>query len=215
MNARFADELASEFDISRGGLAEALETWGAVYGSELLCEPGGKWSRTEAALLEELDKALWKTVRLLWELELPLARELAGACSDDGEADCSAEVRRKDHELKMLRHALAAVGEVAANIPRRRPRRGEHHRGYKALRALVKRVVDFWQLDLRLEFKQDHKAWVPGRDGKLEPSSKPALFVFRVVEHFAPSGGITLKTILREFPTRRRRSPQPSSSYKK
>jgi len=29
-----------------------------------------------------------------------------------------------------------------------------------------------------------------------------------VVEHFAPSGGITLKTILREFPTRRRRSPQ-------
>jgi hypothetical protein len=214
-DARFADELAAEFDIPRGGLAEAIETWGEAYGRAVLRARGGAWSETEATKLDELDKALRTTWHLLWELEPQLARELAGVGTIEEEVDHFAEVQRKEDQLKALRYFLANFREAALRIPRRRPRRGEHHHDYKALRALVKRVVDFWELDIRLEFKQDHKVWVSGRDGKLEPSGKPALFAFRVVEHFAPGAGITLKTLLREFPTRRRRSPQPSSSYKK
>jgi hypothetical protein len=197
-DARFADELVSEFQIARGGLAEAIERWRYIFECEELREQ--ERERHDAALAE-FDKALLTTEHLAWELESPLARALAGVRSDD-----EVVVRHKEHKLKELRYVLARLRAVAADIPRRRAGVGEHDRENKALRALVKVVVDYWELDLRREFKQNHKAWAPGRDGKLEPTGKPVsvLFAFRVVEHFAPGAGITLRTILREFPTRRR-----------
>jgi hypothetical protein len=204
VSTSFVDELVAEFRIRRGGLAEALAMWGEVYGNAVLGGRGGQRSKREAALLVTLDKALWATVHLLWELESPLARALAGVRNDEEGVECFAEVRRKEHELKTLRRALAAVGDVAANIPRRSLRRGEHHyRSHTPVRALAKLVVDFWELDLGREFKQDQKAWATDR-GRLVPTGEGERFAFRVVKHFAPGAGVNLKTILREFTTKRR-----------
>jgi len=47
VNARFADELVSEFGIPRGGLAEVLERWKESYGRAVLRERGSAWSETK------------------------------------------------------------------------------------------------------------------------------------------------------------------------
>jgi hypothetical protein len=159
VNARFVDELVSEFGIPRGGLAEVLERWREAYGRAVLRGRGSSWSETEAAKLDELDRTFGRLWALLLEQEPQLARELAGVGTIEEEEDHFAEVQRKEDQLKALRYLLASFREATFRIPRRRARRGEHHRGHKALRALVKRVVDFWELDLRREFKADHKTW--------------------------------------------------------
>jgi len=91
VNARFADELVSEFGIPRGGLAEVLERWKESNGRAVLRERGSAWSETEAAKLDELDRTFGRLWALLLELEPQLARELAGVGTTD--APCCPETR--------------------------------------------------------------------------------------------------------------------------
>ena len=217
-DARFANELASKFDISRGSVPMFLQTCREVYQQAMLEAPGskwGKWGISEADALDELVKLLPRTAHLFWEAEPMLARTLAGVCGE--EIERLDEIRHAESMLQLQRRWLLYMADVAAKSPRRRRGRGErkvhfYHKGqetvleegYGPLRALMDVVVFYWTNIFGRPFEQNQAAWeCDGRPKRTAPEA--VRFAYAVIEQIAPGQGESLKTIARDYPTRYRK----------
>src|SRR5437764_10480863 len=99
---RFEEGLIKDFELpDREKLIEFLSVAELSYEVALRDGPGGEWSLEEADELDALSSALWKTVRLLYSLERPLAIHLAGVTRDE-QMEHYAEVREREREVREL-----------------------------------------------------------------------------------------------------------------
>jgi hypothetical protein len=219
VNARFADDLASEFHIPRASVPMFLQTCREVYQQAMLETPlskWGKWGIREADALDELVKLLPRTAHLLWEAEPALARVLVGVCGGE-EIERLDEIRRAEVMLQLQRRWLLCMAGVAAKAPRRRRDPGKRkvrfahdgqqtvlEEGYGPLQALMDVIAFYWTNIFGRAFEQNQAAWEC--DGRPKRTAPEALrFAYAVIEQIAPGQGESLKTIARSYPARYRK----------
>jgi hypothetical protein len=178
----FLDYLGAEFGIDdKAALRDAIETAANAF---------------EGAKRFDAERKEWRD---RYAAEIDALSSLGAATST-----LAAELARPGEPLEAAAERVGDMLAVLRTAARRVPRAGATKRGRKAnapLRSLIRAMADYWIFELGRNFTADHN-WGEGVSGR-QPHANAERFCFEVVRYLAPGTEDGLRTIGREFSSRR------------